>query len=161
MLLVCGITLWQGFAAGVTLGVLLSMVIFVARMNRSLLRSRLTEQRLHQGEALFRQGDAADGLYVLTLGSVSVIGHDGGRTQRYLSLSPGMMVGETAWLDGGNRSADAVADDFVAVHHLGSAALARLEAEHPAIALRLQRNIAVHLSRRLRAVSAAWQASQG
>lgn len=125
-----------------------------------IVRAVMTERRLHDGEPLFRQGDPADGLYVLTLGSVSVIGHDGTSTQRYLSLSPGMTIGETALLDGGGRSADAVADGFTTLHHLGGEALRRLQAEHPGIATRLYRNIAVHLSRRLRAASAAWQASQ-
>lgn len=123
-------------------------------------RAAMAELRLFAGQPLFRQGDPADGLYVLTLGSVSVIGHDGASTQRYLSLSPGMMVGETAMLDGGGRSADAVADGFTVLHHLGSEALQRLQADHPAIAARLHRNIAVHLSRRLRAASIAWWSSQ-
>ena len=35
-------TIWQGFAAGVALGVLLSMVVFFVRMNRSLVRHRCT-----------------------------------------------------------------------------------------------------------------------
>lgn len=122
----------------------------------AVVRGHLKELRLQAGEWLFRQGDAADGLYVLTLGSVSVIGHDGQATQRYLSLSPGMTIGETALLDGGGRSADAVADTFVALQCLSADALQRLQADRPDIAARLHRNIAVHLSRRLRAASAAW-----
>ena len=102
----------------------------------------------------------ADGLYVLTLGSVSVIGHDGEGTQRFLSISPGMMLGETALLDGGGRSADAVADSFAVLQHLSRAALQRLADEHPAIAAQLYCNIGVHLSRRLRAATLAWSASQ-
>ncbi len=117
-------------------------------------------RQLQAGELLFRQGDPPDGLYVLTRGSVSVIGRDGPRTQRYLSLSPGMMIGETALLDGRHRSADAVADGDAELHHLPAAALAALEATDPATAARLHRNMAVYLSRRLRAVSIAWQASQ-
>jgi len=66
-----------------------------------------------------------------------------------------MMIGETAMLDGGGRSADAVADGFAVLHHLGGEALQGPLAEHPAIAAHQHRNIAVHLSRRLRAASAA------
>ena len=120
----------------------------------------MTEKRLYAGETLFRQGDAADGLYVLSLGSVSVIGRDGPSTQRFLSISPGMMLGETAMLDGGGRSADAVADTFAVLHHLSQHDLKALEEAHPATASRLHANIAVHLSVRLRAASAAWWASQ-
>ena len=123
-------------------------------------QARMTEKRLYAGEVLFRQGDPADGLYVLSLGSVSVIGRDGDSTQRFLSISPGMMLGETAMLDGGGRSADAVADTFAVLHHLSQQDLKALEQAHPAVASRLHANIAVHLSVRLRAASAAWWASQ-
>ena len=41
-----------------------------------------------------------------------------GRTQRYLSISPGMIFGETAMLDGAGRSAGAVADVEATVHAL-------------------------------------------
>ncbi len=37
---VCSVTLWLGFVAGVALGVLLSMVLFIQAMNRSLIRTR-------------------------------------------------------------------------------------------------------------------------
>jgi len=42
--LVCVVTVWQGPGAGVTLGLLLSMLVFVRGMNRSLLRARFTAQ---------------------------------------------------------------------------------------------------------------------
>lgn len=117
-------------------------------------------RQLAAGEAVFNQGDPADGLYVLVQGSVSVIGREGEATHRYLSFSPGMMLGETALLDGGGRSAGAVADLPARLHHLSRHSLEQLEAEHPEITSRLHRNIAVHLSSRLRAASAAWWASQ-
>lgn len=122
---------------------------------RALVVALLTPHRLAPGERLFRQGDPADGLYVVSQGSISLIGSDGTRSQRYLSVSPGMMLGETAMLDGGGRSADAVADCAAVVHHLGADALQQLGREHPPIALQMHRNMAVYLSMRLRASSAA------
>jgi SulP family sulfate permease len=71
-----------------------------------------------------------------------------------------MMLGETAMLDGGGRTADAVADTFAVLHHLSQRDLQVLEREQPALASRLHANIAVHLSTRLRAASSAWWASQ-
>ena len=71
---------------------------------------RLHERRPLAGEALFRQGDPADGLFVLSQGSISIVGRSGTVSQRFLSMSPGMMVGEAAMIDGQGRSADAVAD---------------------------------------------------
>ena len=46
--------------------------------------------------------------YILSAGSVSVLDRE--RGQRFVSFSPGMSFGETAVLDGGGRTADAVAD---------------------------------------------------
>jgi sulfate permease, SulP family len=70
--------------------------------------------------------------------------------QRFGSLSAGMMLGETAMLDGAGRSGTAVADGVVEVHQLSLATLDGLLAEHPALVAQLQRNIALHLSQRLR-----------
>lgn len=125
---------------------------------RSAVLAFMTPRRLAPGEVLFRQGDPADGLYVVGQGSISLIGSDGRSSQRFLSVSPGMMLGETAMLDGGGRSADAVADSAAVVHHLPADAWQRLGQEHPGIALVLHRNIATYLSSRLRAASAAWWA---
>lgn len=120
------------------------------------LAARLHERRLLAGEALFRQGDPADGLFVLSQGSISIVGRSGTVSQRYLSMSPGMMVGEAAMIDGQGRSADAVADMPCVVHHLDQATLTAIEREQPALALQLHRNIARYLSSRLRSASAAW-----
>ena len=111
------------------------------------------------GERLFEEGDDGDRLYLLLAGSVSVLSRPGadGRSRRYLSISPGMLLGETALLDGGGRTAGAVADTEAELVALDGAALAALEREHPALAARLYRRIAVHLSQRLRAAAATWR----
>lgn len=66
-----------------------------------------------------------------------------GRAQRYLSVSPGMIFGETAMLHGGGRTAGAVADAPTDVHSLTLDALDALGRSHPALAIRLHRNIAL------------------
>lgn len=123
---------------------------------RSSAAALMPMRRLAPGEVLFRQGDPADGLFVVVQGSVSLIGSDGRVSQRYLSVSPGMMLGEAAMLDGGGRSADAVADTAVVLHHLSAEALAELGRTQPAVALQMHRNMAVYLSGRLRSASSAW-----
>jgi sulfate permease, SulP family len=109
-------------------------------------------RRLVAGEVLFNQGDAADGLYVLTRGSITVVAGSGPEhlRQRFVSFSAGLMFGETAMLDGGGRSAGATADADAEVFQLTQQALDEIGREQPALASRLYRNIAIHLSARLR-----------
>ena len=119
--------------------------------------------RLASGEYLFRQGDPGDRLYVITSGAINVFSASApGSTalpQRYVSLSPGMMLGETAMLDGGGRSGDAVADGATDVHSLDDRSLQRLRDEDPLLYAQVHRNIALHLSQRLRAAAWAWRSS--
>ena len=121
----------------------------------------LQPRRLVSGEALFAEGDPGDRLYVLSQGSVSILSTPDaqGRTQRYLSVSPGMVIGETAMLDGGGRTAGAVADADTVVHALSLADLDRLGRTHPEVAIQLHRNLLLHLSQRLRSAAAAWRTS--
>jgi ABC-type transporter Mla MlaB component len=116
----------------------------------------LEARTLAAGEVLFREGDPGDRLYVLTRGSVSIVGADG---HRYVSYSPGAMFGETAMLDGRGRSAGAVADTPAVVHALSRADFDHLQSEAPELVAQVLRNVAVHLAERLRTASNAWQAS--
>ena len=125
------------------------------------LAARLERRRLAAGEVLFRQGDRGDRLYVVTAGSISIsadVGEQGLR-QRFVSVSPGMMFGEVALLDHGSRSADALADVDSEVYALSEAALQALRLEDPLLCAQLYRNVARHLSERLRAAAWAWRAS--
>jgi anti-anti-sigma regulatory factor len=126
---------------------------------RERVRALLEPRELAAREVLFRQGDAGDRLYVLTRGSVTVssAAGEGRLLQRYVSFSPGMMLGETAMFDGAGRTADAIADVPSTVFALTRTALAQLLAEHPAVAATLMTNIARHLSERLRHAAAAWR----
>ena len=122
-------------------------------------------RQLATGEYLFHEGDPGDRLYVITTGSINVFGAAvPGRTglrQRFVCLSPGMMLGETAMLDGRGRSGDAVADGVTVVHALSVDALQQLRAVDPLLYAQVQSNVALHLSQRLRAAAWAWRASTG
>jgi SulP family sulfate permease len=124
------------------------------------LQPLLPRRRVAVKELLFCQGDPGDRVYVLTRGSITVssAGDDAHRLrQRYVSFSPGMMLGETAMLDGQGRTADAIADAPSVVHTLTREALEQLRGEDPVLAERLMTNIARHLSERLRHAAAAWR----
>jgi sulfate permease, SulP family len=125
--------------------------------------AQLQTRQLAAGEVLFAEGEPGDRLYVVGQGSVSILSlpDKHGRTQRYLSVSPGMMIGETAMLDGGGRTAGAVADSATVVHALTLEALNTIGSTHPEVAIQLHRNVAHHLSQRLRGAASAWRASTG
>ncbi len=114
--------------------------------------AHMRPRRLAAGEVLFKEGDPADGLYVLTRGSITVEAGSGPahRRQRFVSFSAGLMFGETAMLDGGGRSAGATADAEAELLQLTQQGLDAIGREQPALAAQLYRNIAVHLSARLR-----------
>jgi CRP-like cAMP-binding protein len=116
------------------------------------LRAAMRRRTLAAGELLFRQGDPADGLYLLTRGSITITAGSGAdpAQRRYVSFSAGHMLGETAMLDGGARSASATADGPVELLHLPGEALDGLNRREPVLASQVHRNIAVHLSERLR-----------
>ncbi len=130
---------------------------------RARLAACMQTRRLAAGECLFHQGDPGDRLYVITSGSIDVLSAPvPGSTalrQRYVSLSPGMMLGETAMLDGGGRSGEAVAVGDTEVHALDAATLLRLREQDPLLYAQVYRNVALHLSQRLRAAAWAWRAS--
>lgn len=78
----------------------------------TVVRAHLQTLTLAPEDRVFRQGDAADALYLVMRGSVSIVAPAGAQRalQRYASLSPGTLFGEAAVLDGGGRTANAVAD---------------------------------------------------
>lgn len=115
----------------------------------------MAQRQLAAGERLFSQGERGDALYVLTEGSISL--RDRVRGQRFFSVSPGMCFGETAVLDGGGRTADAVADEPSTVWRLGREDYLALCQQAPAVAAPLTLNLARHLSQRLREAAAGWR----
>ncbi len=127
----------------------------------AMVAAQLQPRALAAGEVLFAEGEPGDRLYVVSSGSVSILSRPDrhGHTQRYLSVSPGMMLGETAMLDGGGRTAGAVADAPTVVHGLTLETLDGIGRSHPAVAIRLHRNMALHLSQRLRGAAGAWRTS--
>jgi MFS superfamily sulfate permease-like transporter len=130
-----------------------------------LVSTAMQRRELQPGEVVFRRGDEAEALYVVTRGSVSAVVRVSRapglveRTQRFASLGPGTMFGEMALVDQAGRSADAVADGPACLQVLPRESLDRLMTEHPEVAAKLYRNIAAHLGERLRVASMAWQAA--
>ena len=94
------------------------------------------------GDTLVRRDDAADALFFILRGVVSVVvplpqgGH-----KRLATLSAGMAFSETVLISGGRRSADVNADAPVEWLKLSAAAFAQPEHERPLLVVRLLHNL--------------------
>jgi SulP family sulfate permease len=105
---------------------------------------------LEEGRVLIRQDDAPDDLFVLESGRLRVETETADGTRLRLStLRPGVVVGEVALYTGVPRTADVVTETHCAVRRLSGAAIARIEAEDPALAAALHRWLASVISERL------------
>jgi glutaminase len=111
-------------------------------------------QPVSSGQTVFRTGDAADAMFFVLAGSVSVrVPLASGRSHRLSTLGAGVAFGEMAILDAQPRSADIVADEDSALARLSVDDLQALAVEHPNLAATLYRNLSVALSRRLRSAN--------
>lgn len=123
----------------------------------ALLRTELTAHAFAPGEVLFRAGDPGDALYISLRGEIAL--RLPGTTRRLVSFAPGVTIGDMAVLARAPRSAEAVAESEVQALGLSVETFERLMLQHPQLAARLCRNIAVHLSDRVRLLTgdlAAW-----
>ena len=77
---------------------------------RAACETKFREARFSRGELVFSRGDPGDRLYLVSEGQVRLaIGASDGRELSFQIVGPGDLFGEIALLDGGPRSAEAVA----------------------------------------------------
>ncbi|MGH8728290.1 MAG: Crp/Fnr family transcriptional regulator [Burkholderiales bacterium] len=106
--------------------------------------------RIPAGDSFFREADAADAMFVLERGRVSVVKRWKGRDYSLWDLGAGDCFGEMALIDLFPRSASVVALEDCSAIRLTNADLYRVyETDVEQFAL-IQMNIARELSRRLR-----------
>ncbi|QDU98871.1 Crp/Fnr family transcriptional regulator [Lignipirellula cremea] len=105
-----------------------------------------------QGDVIFREGDPAQDLYLLTHGLVSLeICSAGVGCRRILSLAPGELLGWSPVLEGGQMTATARAVEPTSAIALDGKALLAICAEHPHFGYEFMRRAAMALAKRLRA----------
>ena len=109
-----------------------------------------------KGAPLFYRDDAADGVWLLEKGTVSILSgaSEEFSSSRLATFGPGQFVGEMGYIDGRTRSATARADTPVRALLLDQAAIEALIERQPITALKITRNIARELSHRVRSTSA-------
>lgn len=128
----------------------------------ALLAELTVERRVARGEAVFRQGEPGDSLYVSLEGQIGIWLPAGPRVdeRRMVSFAPGVTFGEIGLLLGQPRSADAIAEDDAVVLELSRAHFERIAAEHPALLGKLLLNVVTLLSSRVLALTGELQAAQ-
>lgn len=109
------------------------------------------ETSLRRGDVVFNEGDPGDSLYLLLDGTLEILKKDkAGESLSLAKLSDGSVVGEMGLLSGqAPRSATAVAESDARLLKLSGARFMRLLAEDNLAALKMVRNLAQVMSRRL------------
>lgn len=106
------------------------------------------------GDQIVTMGEEALAFYVVARGRVNITVPATGTTDRRIGVvGPGQAFGEMAMLDGGRRSANAVAAGPVICHAFGIERIREIAAEKPHIYSNLLQNLVRSLSDRLRAAN--------
>jgi len=110
------------------------------------LLSRARENKARKGEAIIRQGDEANALFILLDGQARVTVYSANGREIVLEYAgPGTVLGEIALLDGGVRTASVIAMGPVKYLSLPRAAFEHVIASNHTIALRIMRELASRL----------------
>jgi SulP family sulfate permease len=103
------------------------------------------------GQVIFRTGDTADELYLIRRGVVRIVLPLGGGTYHNLtSFGRGDFFGEVAFLDRGDRSADAMATSAVDLFVISRARFDEASRAQPLIGVKVFARLARTLAYRLR-----------
>src|ERR1051326_645019 len=107
----------------------------------------VTRERYAPSQLIFREGDDAQAMYLVELGSVSIL--KSGSTELTM-VGSGGEFGELAFFDGGKRAASARAREAPHVLSIPFVGLSQLLERWPSLALVFYHNASIVLSKRLR-----------
>lgn len=129
------------------------------RANTTRLKDFLERITFKKEDCLIHQGDEADTLYFIELGSVSVyLQTDSGERVRLQTYGLGTAVGEMDLYQGVKSNASVIADSPVIAYRLTRGGLARMKEKDPSLAATFHEFIAHLLSERLAATTRALEA---
>jgi len=125
---------------------------------RAVLAAQASERTWPAGTRIFHRGDPGDSFYVVSEGRVELsIDSTTGERRLLGTAGPGEFFGELSLLDGGARSADAVAAEATRAVEIDRADLAELFRLHPTAAL----DVLAVTGKRLRETNLALVSSTG
>jgi len=110
----------------------------------------LEKRTVEHGEYLMRQAEPSNELYFVESGRVSIqLDLPDGGTRHIRTMGPGTLVGETAFMLGGDRTSGAVAETRSVVYCLTTRSLRKMVREHPVLASTMYGFMARMLAERL------------
>lgn len=102
------------------------------------LRSRVTSKHYDRGEALFCEGDACRGLYIVAKGKIRIFKLSSSGREQILSIEgPGSSFAELPVFDGGNYPASASASEEAEVLFISRKDFQDFCREHPEVGLKV------------------------
>lgn len=135
-----------------TLDFFRNVPLFHSLSTRQLGRVMLAMQprRYLAGELLFEEGHIGKAVFIIKSGKVELSRRVADRSRSLGVLTPGQMFGEMALLEQMKRTASATVVEDGEIFLLYTATLDALIRDHPAIGVKLLRNMAIMLSALLR-----------
>lgn len=134
-----------GDAISILRGIPLFSKLDPAKLN--LLAFSSTSLTFEEGEELFREGDPADGAYIIEEGEVDVLTGQDGRKVKVGRLGKSDLFGEMALILNRTRSATICAAQHLKVLKIDPDVFLRLVTENPDAALTIMRSLSEKLTR--------------
>jgi CRP-like cAMP-binding protein len=123
---------------------------------RNLVKKRMREEHFPMGAYVFRENDSDERLYIVEKGAVSIIKTLGSDLHKTILIAPkGAIFGEFSFIDGGTRSATALASDDTILLGLDRKDFDALNKEHPEIGTKVYNNLLRTVTQRIRKTTEA------
>ena len=131
---------------------LMELGMFAGRKAETIadLRACVEERTVREGEYVFREGDAGDEIFFIRKGTVRISLPLEDKHLHVASFGRKDFFGEIAFLDGGSRTADAVAETDAELFVVSRKRFDEVAAAHPRLAQSVFSNLARALALRLR-----------
>ncbi len=126
---------------------------YLSASDWNLVASKSKKVIFDKEQSLIREGSAAKTVYLLRSGKVRIERSNGGSRAVLVTLGPGSIFGEMAFIEDALASASVVADGKVEVDALEVPDLKQMFEAFPHFGARFYRSVAVTLSQRLRETS--------
>jgi len=123
---------------------------------KNLLKEKLHEEHFAMGDHVFREDDSDERLYIVEKGAVSIVKSLGNECHKTILIAPeGSIFGEFSFIDGGKRSASALASDDTTLLSLDRKDFDALNKQYPAIGTKLYNNLLHTVTQRIRTTTEA------